>query len=887
MLHLAPGTVVDGKYKIIKSLGHGGMGAVYLVHHELLNARKVMKVILTPSGGFEDAESWLSRFLIEARTCARLKHPNIIEVHDVTMMDKNPYLIMEYFPAQDMMQWARSQLRPVQDVLNAIKQVASALDYAHTHEPPIVHRDVKLGNILLDDRGNAKLIDFGLAKSKDQEQLTATNASIGTLTYLAPEYVRAKSMGDYDADHTPLSDLWALGCVLYAALTQRPVFKEPDTMLLLRAVMMAQYVPVDEIRFDLDASVIELVHGLLTKEPEDRFQSAADVVRAIDAIKQPTIPGVPPELASATSAVQQLASAKTKPGRKSTPQPPPAPASEASFQMSIVAASDVSGLDVDLSSQGVLVESAPEHSDPPSLGSDVQQSLPTSAGQALPGIASQLEGNMLASIMPAGSSAAAFPSAPGPSAESVVADPFAAAVAESPRPPSSSGQPLSEQVSVPPEALPSTEAPTAASPSASRAQTPPQDALQSAAAQQSSAQDGAQEDAPPSQSAPMSMFTAALAVEEQPSRIQAAAAAEPASAPSPASLAPTADLLGSEPPTPEVRPVHAPRPEAPKVDKRKDALRGLIIPLAAAGSVFVLVGVAINVIDFGSTPSVAPDDAAARAARAASTLEEQRVRKQTAPQVIAPQPAAPRWEEPEPVEPAALATAEPAAEPRRRRARRRGSRQPEPVPQTVEKEAAPSAPSPYDRYGSRDIDKGARILSKKKVAKADLDHPDAAGTTLPAKLNGALASAPANGPCIATLTKKVQLGPHSLPRGTKLHGKVSGVSDTRVLVTFRFAKTPSGKRISLKGTAVGRDGRAGIPGRKTLGNPTDIAAGSLSSALQAAGEKAGEQVGDNPAGAALRGATTPAAGKANRINNAEQIVVVKRTTRFSVYVESL
>ena len=202
-MRLAPDvTLADGRYRLERRLGAGGMASVWLALDERLGRRVAVKVI---ADTLAEGDGWLSRFEREARAAAGLSHPSIVQVFDYGIEDGRPYLVMEYIPGVNLAERLadRAASRPELDVL--ARELLDAL--AHVHEAQITHRDIKPANILLDDRGRAHLTDFGIAQAEDSPSLTQTGMLIGTLKYLAPE-VRSGHAA------TALSDLYSTGMVL-------------------------------------------------------------------------------------------------------------------------------------------------------------------------------------------------------------------------------------------------------------------------------------------------------------------------------------------------------------------------------------------------------------------------------------------------------------------------------------------------------------------------------------------------------------------------------------------------------------------------------------------------------------------------------------------------
>ena len=199
------------EYEVLRRVGSGGQAVVYLARHRTIQREVAVKVLRTG----HDA-SMARRILQDARLVARLRHPHIVEIHDAgTIDDTVPYIVMEYVRGRPLGVWASEQERSASDVLEVIRQVASAL--AEAHRAGVIHRDVKPQNILMVDGSgpdtppfSAKLLDFGVARPEDSSE-TAIGMVIGTVGYMAPE--------SYEGQTVPASDVFALGVLLFRLLS--------------------------------------------------------------------------------------------------------------------------------------------------------------------------------------------------------------------------------------------------------------------------------------------------------------------------------------------------------------------------------------------------------------------------------------------------------------------------------------------------------------------------------------------------------------------------------------------------------------------------------------------------------------------------------------------
>ena len=323
----------------------------------------------------------------------------------------------------------------------------------------------------------------------------------------------------------------------------------------------------------------------------------------------------------------------------------------------------------------------------------------------------------------------------------------------------------------------------------------------------------------------------------------------------------------------------------------KKAMRMLALPIVGA---VVLLGIGAVLVQVSSRATkgsageafVDPDKMARERDADAElrALERERVeQKKAAAAAPRAQPAAEVEQapvEPAAAQPGAVAQDPPIVAPT-------VDERPKPARPAARREGGSStAPDPWaERYGTRtDFNQSAVAASTAGAQPAADKGAETAGVRVPVRLEGAIASSP-TGPVIAVVTSATKVGATELPVGTLVHGQTSGTSGSRILVQFSFAVV-GGRNVALKGSALGLDGRSGIPGQKSLGGVSDVGAGAVSGATQAVGEGLADMVGDNPAGAAVRGATSPGAQKGARLNNEEDLVTTKRGARFSIYVDA-
>jgi predicted Ser/Thr protein kinase len=264
-----------GRYQLVKLLGRGGMGVVYLAQDSQLDRAVALKV---PHFTAAEGPHLRERFLREARAAAGLRHANICPVYDVGELDGIPYLTMAYIEGRSLAEMLRGDWKPLPPPRAAalVHKLALALTEAHSHQ--IIHRDLKPGNIMLTADGEPVLMDFGLARRDDSGdiRLTQQGAVLGTPAYMAPEQAKGDS-------HTvgPRCDIYSLGVLLYELLTHRLPFRGVDTFAVLAKVMTEAPPPPSQHQPDVDAKIEAICLKAMAKEPSDRYPAMADFAAAL------------------------------------------------------------------------------------------------------------------------------------------------------------------------------------------------------------------------------------------------------------------------------------------------------------------------------------------------------------------------------------------------------------------------------------------------------------------------------------------------------------------------------------------------------------------------------------------------------------------------------
>jgi serine/threonine protein kinase len=269
-----------GRYRIERTLGAGAMGAVYLAYDGTLERQVALKIPKFPAGSGDEV---IKRFYREARSAAAISHPNICGIYDVGEFEGTHYIAMQYVEGHSLADYVDSQRQQPQDqVAMVVRKVAVAMHEAHSHN--LVHRDLKPANIMIDQRGEPVVMDFGLAKRGGQEdvRITREGSISGSPAYMSPEQLEGK-LEDVD----PRADIYSLGVVLYEGLTGQIPFQGSGSILsLIRDVITKTPQRPDEIRRDLDPRLCEICIRAMARNQQQRFQSMRDMVIALDQFLQ-------------------------------------------------------------------------------------------------------------------------------------------------------------------------------------------------------------------------------------------------------------------------------------------------------------------------------------------------------------------------------------------------------------------------------------------------------------------------------------------------------------------------------------------------------------------------------------------------------------------------
>lgn len=266
-----------GQYKLLGHLSRGGMSSVYLAEHIHMRRRAAIKVL--PKRRVTDS-SFLSRFYLEAKAAAALDHSNIVRAYDINNEGRTHYFVMEYVEGNDLQRLIRARSKPLDydTAVHYITQAARGLQ--HAHDAGLVHRDIKPGNLLVDQNQVVKVLDMGLARFCNEEVGSLTLAHnenvLGTADYLAPE----QAVDSHAVDSR--ADIYSLGCTLYFLLTERPPFSEGTLAQRIANHQTSEPEDLRKFRPDCPAELVEICAKMMRKDPQDRYQTAADLATDLD-----------------------------------------------------------------------------------------------------------------------------------------------------------------------------------------------------------------------------------------------------------------------------------------------------------------------------------------------------------------------------------------------------------------------------------------------------------------------------------------------------------------------------------------------------------------------------------------------------------------------------
>jgi serine/threonine protein kinase len=269
--------LVFGEYRVLDTLGQGGMGVVLKAEHQRMKRLVAVKMIAAWALQSPDA---VGRFYREVEAAARLNHPNIVHAYDAGQYEGTHYLVMEYVEGWDLATIVREQgALPIAAAVDCMVQAARGLAYAH--EEGIVHRDIKPANLLLDRKGTVKVLDMGLARlagrdGEDRERLTSTSQVIGTCDYMAPE----QAVDTHAVDQR--ADIYSLGCTLYRLLSGQVPYQGETAIQTLLKHQQSPIPSLRSVRAEVSPELDAVCQRMLAKRVEDRQQSMAEVIADLE-----------------------------------------------------------------------------------------------------------------------------------------------------------------------------------------------------------------------------------------------------------------------------------------------------------------------------------------------------------------------------------------------------------------------------------------------------------------------------------------------------------------------------------------------------------------------------------------------------------------------------
>ena len=259
-------------YKIIRKIASGGMGDVFLAEHKFLEYKVAIKSLhsnLVSDKGFRE------RFIVEAKTQAKLSHPNIVKLLDFQEQEDGLFLIMEYIEGRQLDDYIQGVTGPMPEekLIPLFKEILSAIQYAHSKR--LIHRDIKPANILITPDGNAKIIDFGIAKSSDQDNgLTKTGIQVGTVSYMSPEQVNVKKLDK-------LTDIYSLGVTLFQMAVGQSPFDATELSYKIQLSIVNDPLPnPKDIYPSVSNKLVSIIQKATQKKKEDRFQSCDEFIES-------------------------------------------------------------------------------------------------------------------------------------------------------------------------------------------------------------------------------------------------------------------------------------------------------------------------------------------------------------------------------------------------------------------------------------------------------------------------------------------------------------------------------------------------------------------------------------------------------------------------------
>jgi serine/threonine protein kinase/Tfp pilus assembly protein PilF len=267
-------------YKILEKLGEGGMGVVYKAEDTKLKRTVALKFLTPQTLGSEEEKA---RFILEAQAAAALNHPHICTIYEIDESEGQYFMAMECIEGQTLKEKVQSGPLKLKEAINIAIQVAEGLQEAH--DRGIVHRDIKPANIMMTTKGQAKIMDFGLAKLGRETQLTKTGTTVGTVAYMSPEQARGDTV-----DHR--TDIWSLGVVLYEMITGQLPFKSEYEQAIVYSILNEEPQPITDLRSGLPMELEGIINKALAKSTGERYQHADEMLSDLRSLSNQLESGV-------------------------------------------------------------------------------------------------------------------------------------------------------------------------------------------------------------------------------------------------------------------------------------------------------------------------------------------------------------------------------------------------------------------------------------------------------------------------------------------------------------------------------------------------------------------------------------------------------------------
>lgn len=274
------GTMLSGRYEVLKRVGSGGMADVYMAKDHKLNRNVAVKVLKSE---YVEDEKFLKKFETEAQAVARLSHPNIVNVYDVGIEDGINYIVMELAEGMTLKEYIRRKgyLSPKETVEISL-QIASAISHAHKNH--IIHRDIKPQNILVSEIGNVKVTDFGIAKATSSNTVTSTATAMGSVHYISPEQAKGRFCDEK-------SDIYSLGITMYEMVTGHVPFDHENGVTIALMHLQNEITPPSQVRDGIPDSLEKIILKCTMKKPEDRYQTADELIADLKLVFEDTSGG--------------------------------------------------------------------------------------------------------------------------------------------------------------------------------------------------------------------------------------------------------------------------------------------------------------------------------------------------------------------------------------------------------------------------------------------------------------------------------------------------------------------------------------------------------------------------------------------------------------------